>query len=323
MAVYTHLPTEEISALLSRYDAGQLKRAHGIAEGVENSNYRLETTQDQFILTIFEQRVDTEVLPFYLGLMKHLAGKGIACPQPVADTSGEVIQTVAAGKKAAMVTFLPGRAVTAPEASAEQLAQVGRLNAQLHLAAEDFPLKRVNDLSLAGWRRLYEKTAGRAAEVEPTLTALIGEELHHLMQAWPVAVLPSGAVHADLFPDNIFFDGESLSGVIDFYFACNDAFAYDLAITINAWCFDASHRYDKASAQALLAGYQSVRRLSDAEQEHLPTLLRGAALRFLLTRLYDWLFPVEGAIVTAKDPLEYLARLRRFQTEPLGKELVG
>lgn len=316
MAVYTHLTSHDIEALLERYNAGELTSALGIAEGVENSNYLLVTEQEgqerKYILTIFEQRVNAEDLPFYLGLMEHLAGKGIPCPLPIHARDGSVTQAVPGSQRpAALVSFLTGRSVR--QIQNHHVREVGTVLARMHLAGKDYAGKRANALSLAGWRRLYEKTATRADEVQPGLAAMIEQELHHLMDAWPVAQLPSGVVHADLFPDNVFFRDGALSGVIDFYFACNDAWAYDLVITMNAWCFENDGAFNVTKAKHLLAGYQSVRELSEKEREHFPTLARGAALRFLMTRLHDWLFTVEGALVTAKDPLEYARKLQFHQ----------
>lgn len=317
MAVYTHLASHEIEALLAAYDAGELASAIGIAEGVENSNYLLVTERGveevKYILTIFEKRVQEEELPFFTGLMEHLAEKGVPCPLPIRAKDGEVIRRTPGGKPAVLVSFLTGRSVR--QVQNQHVREIGEMMARMHLAAKDYPAKRVNGLSLAGWRKLFEKTAPRADELLPGLRHAIADELHYLMNAWPApAALPSGVVHADLFPDNVFFREGRLSGVIDFYFACNDAWMYDLTITMNAWCFESDGSFNVTKARHLLAGYQSVRRLTEAECKYLTVLARGAALRFLLTRLHDWLYTVDDAVVTVKDPLEYYRKLQFHQS---------
>lgn len=317
MAVYTHLASHDIEAMLARYDVGELTSAIGIAEGVENSNYLLVTERDgveeKYILTIFEKRVKEEELPFYLGLMEHLAGKGLPCPLPVQQRDGDVICRTPDGKPAVLVTFLTGRSIR--QIQNAHLRELGEMVARMHLAAKDYQAKRANTLSLAGWRKLFEKTAQEADRCHEGLKDLIADELHFLMNAWPSpAALPSGVVHADLFPDNVFFREGRLSGVIDFYFASNDAWMYDLSITMNAWCFESDGSFNVTKARHLLAGYQSVRRLTPQECKYLPVLARGAALRFLLTRLHDWLFTVEDAVVTVKDPIEYLRKLQFHQS---------
>ena len=300
-------------AVLALYDLPHLESFSGIAEGVENSNFLLRFADgSQRIFTILEARARLEDVPYYVGLMGHLAVKGIACPEPILGRNGSAVQALptAPQKACVMVSFLPGHGMVGQKITQTVARQLGEVLARMHLAGKDYPNKRANDLSLGGWRRLYEKTAQRADEVERGLAATIGEELQYQMNAWPVATMPSGPIHADLFPDNVFYDQGRLCGVIDFYFACNDLWAYDLAITINAWCFNVNHQLDSSVAKAMLVGYESVRPLTDAERESFQTLARGASLRFLLTRLHDWLFPVEGALVTAKNPLEYLAKLR-------------
>lgn len=317
MAVYTHLASHEIEAMLAAYNVGELTSAIGIAEGVENSNYLLVTEQDgaeeKFILTIFEKRMKEEDLPFYLGLMEHMVEKELPCPLPIHAKDGSVIQHTPDGKPAVLVSFLTGRSVR--QIQNHHTRALGETMARMHLAGKDYPSKRVNTLSLAGWRKLFEKTAQRADELHEGLQQAIADELHFLMNAWPApAALPSGVVHADLFPDNVFFRDGRLSGVIDFYFACSDAWMYDLTIAINAWCFENDGSFNVTKARHLLAGYQSVRRLTESECKYLPILARGAALRFLLTRLHDWLFTVEGAVVTVKDPMEYYQKLQFHQS---------
>ena len=306
MAVYTEIPDEEFDAFMKGYDLGAVLSLKGIAEGVENSNYLLGTEKGEFILTLYEKRVDRADLPFFLGLMEHLAGRGITCPLPVHDREGNALNRLA-GKPAAIVTFLTGMGVRRPRA--EHCGAVGRALAALHVAGEGFRLTRKNALSVDSWRPLFETCAGRADEVVAGLGAEIGRELDFLEAHWP-RDLPSGVIHADLFPDNVFFLGRALSGLIDFYFACNDMLAYDVAVCLNAWCFEPDAALNVTKARTLLAAYGAVRPFSPAEIEALPILARGAALRFLLTRLYDWLTVPPGALVVPKDPIEYYKRMR-------------
>lgn len=309
MAVYTDVAPGELEAFLAGYDIGTLTSFHGIAEGVENSNFLVQTTTGSYILTLYEKRVRPEDLPFFVGLMQHLAARGLSCPEPVAARSGAILAEVA-GRPAAMVTFLPGVSVRRP--TAHHCAELGRGLAQLHLAGADFRLTRANALSVAGWRPLLEAAGSAADTVAPGLSATVAAELAALEASWPQG-LPSGVIHADLFPDNAFFLDDRLSGIIDFYFACTDFLAYDVAICLNAWCFEADGAYNVTKGRALLAGYEAVRPLSEDEKAALPRLARGAALRFLLTRLVDWLNVPEGALVRPKDPLEYLKKLRFHQ----------
>ena len=306
MAVYTDFSDEELAAFMAGYDLGEVLSLKGIAEGVENSNYLLVTEKGQFILTLYETRVDPADLPFFLGLMEHLSARGITCPLPVHDRKGQALGRLAE-RPAAIVTFLQGMWVRRPKAS--HCAAVGEALARLHLAGDGFPLKRRNALSVGGWRPLFEMCNGRADEVMKGLGAEIAGELDFLEAHWPTD-LPSGVIHADLFPDNVFFLGAELSGLIDFYFACNDMLAYDLGIALNAWCFEPDVSLNVTKAKALLAGYAAVRPLTDREIAALPLLARGSALRFLLTRLYDWLTVPPGALVVPKNPLEYYKKVR-------------
>ena len=306
MAVYTEIPDDEFDAFMRSYDLGLVLSYKGIAEGVENSNFLVVTESGQFILTLYEKRVAAEDLPFFLGLMEHLAAKGINCPTPVHDREGKALKRLA-GRPAAMVTFLAGMWVRRPRA--EHCAAVGAALARLHLAGADFAIHRKNALTVDGWRPLYEQCGGRADTVRPGLAALIEDELAEADRSWPTD-LPRGVIHADLFPDNVFFLANKLSGLIDFYFACNDMLAYDIAVCLNAWCFEIDGSLNVTKARALLNAYCRARALSVEEQEALPLLARGAAVRFLLTRLYDWLTVPAGALVVKKDPLEYYRKLR-------------
>ncbi len=306
MAVYTDVAAEELAEFLSGYDIGELLSYKGIAEGVENSNFLLHTTAGYFFLTLYEKRVALADLPFFLGLMAHLAQHGIVCPQPVKTRRGETLGTLA-GRPAAIIDFLEG--VWPRKPSAAHCAAVGQALAKLHLAGRDFPMTRVNALSVSGWRPLFELAASRADGLQHGLRALLADELDHLEKSWP-RHLPQGVIHADLFPDNVLFLGDKLSGLIDFYFACNDILAYNVAICLNAWCFEADHSFNVTKARAFLGAYGRERKLSDAEQDALPLLARGAALRILLTRLVDWFNVPPGALVRPKDPLEYVRKLR-------------
>jgi homoserine kinase type II len=311
MAVYTEVSDEALRAFLVEYDLGDLLAFRGIAEGVENSNYALRTTAGDFILTLYEKRVDPAELPWFLGLMRHLAARGLACPEPVAGRDGEALRTLA-GRPAAICTFLPG--VWPRRPSVAHCGPLGAALARLHAAGEGFAAERPNALGPAGWAPLLERCRPNGDTVQAGLCAELDGHLAAILRDWP-AGLPRGHIHADLFPDNVFFleDAEhhpQVSGLIDFYFACTDILAYDIAICLNAWCFEPDLSFNVTKARALLAGYRAVRPLSEAELEALPVLCRGAALRFLLTRLYDWTNTPPGALVTRKDPLEYLRRLR-------------
>ena len=306
MAVYTDINEIELSAFLRDYEIGDLRSYRGIAEGSENSNFVLHTSGGEFILTLYEKRVDRDDLPFFLGLMQHLALKGISCPLPVQRRDGELIGALA-GRPAAIITFLEGVWPRRPNAT--QCREVGRALAGLHRAGADFALTRPNALALPGWRKLWEGARDRADEVDAGLKADIDADFALFERDWP-RDLPAGVIHADLFPDNVFFLGNELSGLIDFYFACNDFLAYDVATCLNAWCFEKDGSYNITKGAALLSGYESVRRLEPAELAALPLLARGSALRFLLTRLYDWLTIPDGALVQKRDPMEFARRWR-------------
>jgi homoserine kinase type II len=309
MAVYTDVSDEELEAFIGSYAIGALTSFKGIAEGVENSNYLVHTETGRYILTLYEKRVARQDLPYFLALMEHLAARGITCPLPVHDREGRTLKELA-GKPAALITFLEGLWVRRP--SIEHCAGLGEALGRFHRAGADFPMHRANSLSLPGWRLLFALIGKSADRVTPGLVAEIEKELLHLEQHWP-AHLPQGVIHADLFPDNVFFLGDKLSGLIDFYFACNDMLAYDVAVCLNAWCFEPDGSFNVTKARALLQAYESVRPLSAAELEWLPTLARGAALRFLLTRTYDLLNTDANALVKTKDPNEYLRKLRFHQ----------
>ncbi|MCC0044785.1 MAG: homoserine kinase [Brucellaceae bacterium] len=306
MAVYTDITETELAALLAEYGIGELRSYRGIAEGSENSNYMLHTSTGEFILTLYEKRVERADLPFFLGLMQHLANKGISCPLPVQRRDGGLMSEIA-GRPAAIITFIEGFWVRRP--SAAHCREVGKALAELHRAGADFELSRPNAMAIPGWKTLWDGARDRADEVEVGLALEVEADFASLEASWP-ADLPSGVIHADLFPDNVFFLGDRLSGLIDFYFACNDFYAYDLATCLNAWCFEKDFSFNLTKGRALLAGYQSIRELTRAETAALPVLAHGSALRFLMTRLYDWLHVPDGAMIQKRDPKEYLRRVR-------------
>ncbi|MEH6402278.1 MAG: homoserine kinase [Sneathiella sp.] len=308
MAVYTEVSDEDLDLLLSEYDLGEALSCKGIAEGVENSNFLLHAEKGYFILTLYEKRMNKADLPFFLGLMEHLESNGFVSPRPIASKTGETI-TETAGKPAAIIEFLEGRSVK--RIAPEHCALLGESLAKLHLAASDFSIRRPNALSIDSWRPLLEscQIGMLGGHIKENELQEIDDELRFLEDNWPKQ-LPEGVIHADLFPDNIFFLKEKVSGVIDYYFACNDFLAYDIAICLNAWCFESDASFNVTKARKLINGYRSARAISDVELEALPLLCRGAALRFYLTRLYDWINQVEGALVKPKTPLEYLKKLR-------------
>ncbi|GAA0531512.1 homoserine kinase type II [Rhizomicrobium palustre] len=306
MAVYTDVSFEELESFLAGYDIGAPLTFKGIAEGVENSNYFLQTTKGGFILTLYEKRVKVEDLPFFLGLLEHLSANGIACPLPVRSLEGAQSSRLS-GRTAALFTFLNGLSLRKPDGA--HCAAAGAALAKLHEAGKGFALKRKNALSYDGWRELVEACLPRADEVEQGLGELIRTAHDEITANWPVG-LPQGVIHADLFPDNVLFMNGQVSGLIDFYFACNDAYAYDLAVMLNAWCFEPDVAFNVTKSKSLIAAYCKGRELTKEEREALPILARGAALRFLLTRLYDWLNHDPNALVRPKDPREYSRRLR-------------
>ena len=305
LAVYTDVTDVELKAFLAGYAIGELTSYRGIAEGVENSNFMLHTTQGQFILTLYEKRVNEADLPFFLGLMQHLQQNGLVCPLPVLRNDGAMIAKLS-GRPAAIITFLEGTWPRQPDV--DHCRQLGVALAQMHIAGSDFAMVRRNGLTLQDWRPLWDKCAAFAESVVPGLVAEATGDLADLEASWP-SNLPRGVIHADLFPDNVFFLGGKLSGIIDFYFACTDILAYDVATCLNAWCFDPEGNFNVTKGAALLAGYQSVRVLNADEIAALPLLARGSALRFMLTRLYDWINTQEGSLVIKKDPKEYSRKM--------------
>lgn len=310
MAVYTHVSDEQLNDFLKEYELGEATSFKGIAEGVENTNFLLQTEKGRYILTLYEKRVNSGDLPYFLSLIDHLAKGGIICPTPVANRKGSALGTCA-GRPAALFTFLEGMSLRRP--AAEHCGALGAAMASFHKCGQSFELQRQNSFSLPGMQRFYETIEGDLSGIDPDLETLIEAELEELQKAWP-AGLPEGVIHADLFPDNVFFLGNRISGLIDFYFACTDFLMLDLAITINAWCFEPDGSFNVTKASRLLASYHEIRPITRAEIDALPIIARAAALRFLLTRTHDWLMPREGALVARKDPLEYLRKLKFHRT---------
>ncbi|MFN5902402.1 MAG: homoserine kinase [Novosphingobium sp.] len=318
MAVYTHLGAEVLAGLVAEYDVGALTSVKGIAEGISNSNWLVETTgQDgrgaRFILTMYEFRIEIEDLPFFLSLLDHLAAKGCPVPATIHDRQGQRFRLLD-GKAVALIEFLPGVSVSLPTPG--QAEAVGRVLAELHLAAADFPATRANGMGRAEWQRLAT-ALGEAglAGIDLGFAELVGRELPDLLASGPQD-LPRGTIHADLFPDNVLMLGDRVTGLIDFYFACTDLLAYDLAVTHAAWCFaNDGTGFDSGLSRALLSGYEAVRPLSAAERAALPLLARGASLRFAMTRAWDWVHTPADALVTRKDPLAYARRLE-FYADP-------
>ena len=301
-----------MAALIAEFGVGALVSAKGIAEGVENSNWLVDTTEGRFILTVYEKRVKAEDLPFFLGLLDHLAAAGCPVPRTIHDESGAAFRDWN-GKALALIEFLPGISLDAP--TSVQARAVGEALAAVHLAGQSFAAKRPNSLGVKAWRPLAAACEGHWDELDPALGELVHRELAALEADWPRG-LPQSAIHADLFPDNVLMQGDRVRGLIDFYFACTDAMAYDLAVTHAAWCFDhAGERFDPALSAALLDGYRAVRPLDAEEQRALPLLARGATLRFTLTRAFDWVNTPAGALVTRKDPLAFARRLA-FYADP-------
>ncbi len=310
MAVFTQVSDVALKAFLKAYDVGTVVSFKGIAEGAENTNYLLRTTKSTYILTLYEKRTRLSDLPYYLSIMEHLAGSGLPCPLPIKDKDGIALKQLS-GRSACLISFLEG--VSVAGINAEHCGAVGDMLAQMHLSMANFPAKLANAQSIQTWADLTEQITDQADALEAGLSDLIKDELVYLEANWPKN-LPMGTIHADLFPDNVLFTGDKITGVIDFYFACTDFMAYDLAVCINAWAFDENHIFQPARAKRMFERYDILRQFTGDELSALPILCRGAALRFLLTRLYDWQNQIEGAMVEVKDPLDYAKRLKFHQT---------
>ena len=308
MAVYTKIPRKELDIFFNRYDLGKVKKFFGIKEGIENTNYFVQTEKNKFILTIYEKRVDEKDLPFFIGLMTNLNNSDFKCPKPIINRNGNYISEIL-GKKAAVVTFLEGNAKKI--LSPDNCYEIGVETAKLHKITQNLSLKRQNNLSLNSWSELFYKVEKDSSKIYKKLPETIKKSLEEIKKNWPND-LPSGIIHGDLFPDNIFFKNNKFTGMIDFYFSCNDFYSFEIAICINALCFDGAKEnlsFNVTKAKKFIKGYTSVRKLENNEKKYLKVLSQGASMRFLLTRVFDYLNLSKGAIVTVKDPVEYLKRL--------------
>ncbi|MBL6595528.1 MAG: homoserine kinase [Candidatus Puniceispirillum sp.] len=310
MAVYTTVDDLTLAEFLSAYDLGNVLSFAGIAEGVENSNYLLRTDKAHYILTLYEKRVDADDLPFFMELMTHLAGMGMSCPLPVAAVDGSILQELM-GRPCAVFSFLDGTSSRYP--NREKCRALGASLATMHLHASGITRCRANALGPASWQPLLDSIGAGADEIAPAMQEMAQHRLGSILAAWPQD-LPQGIIHADLFPNNVLFIGDKLTGLIDFYFACEDIFAYDIGICLNSWCFDADGSFNLTKSRSLIRGYQSVRPLSEAEINAIPVLAAGSAMRFFLTRAYDWLHTPKNALVSPKDPMEYWSILRFHQS---------
>ncbi len=308
MAVYTKLTINEIKDFFSKYNLGKFLNYKEIKEGIENTNYFIQSEKGKFILTIYEKRVEENDLPFFIGLMKNLFEKKYPSPEPIINRNGNYISEIS-GKKAAVVSFLNGE--SKKNLTADNCKEVGINTAKLHLITKGLVAKRENKLSINSWKKIYNKVKKDCSKIHPNLAEAIEKNLDQIEKKWPKN-LPAGIIHADLFPDNIFFKEEKLSGIIDFYFSCNDFYAFEIAICLNALCFEGKKEnlsFNVTKAKKFIDGYSSIRKISEEEKKSLKILCQGAAIRFLLTRVFDYLNLTEGAIVKIKDPIEYLKRL--------------
>ena len=317
MAVYSPIFKEDLEKFLQKYNIGSLIKFDGILEGIENTNYKVQTSEDEYILTIFEKRVDPSDLPFFINLKNHLVKKNFSCPKPIKNIEGEYINLLN-DKNCVIISFLKGQKILKVENT--HCKQVGKMLALFHEKSKDFKQKRDNTMSHNQWKDIFLKNKNAEKNQFNDIMPCINKELSFLKTAWPND-LPKGIIHADVFQDNVFFKNNEFSGLIDFYFSCNDFFAYDIALTINAWCFDIKAQFEKDKFFHLTQGYESIRQLTTIEKKHLSILLRGAALRILLTRIYDYIFHPDGAYVKPKDPKEYYSILQFHQNNDLGELL--
>jgi homoserine kinase type II len=308
MAVYTKLSENQLVDFFSKYNLGKLLNYKGIEEGIENTNYSIATEKGKFILTLYEKRVEEKDLPFFIGLMRNLYDEKFPSPEPLINKNGNYISEIN-GKKAAVVSFLEGEAKNI--LSPNHCYEVGIHTAKLHLITKKLKGKRENKLSISSWRNIYNKVKKNCSKIHPNLIEVVEKNLDLIEAKWPTNI-PKGIIHADLFPDNIFFKGNKLSGIIDYYFSCNDFYAFEIAICLNALCFEGKNEnlsFNVTKAKKFIDGYSNIRKLTEQEKNSLKVLCQGAAIRFLLTRVFDFLNLTEGAIVKIKDPVEYLKRL--------------
>jgi homoserine kinase type II len=310
MAVYTKLEHQEVRQFLEQYNINNFKDYKGITEGVENTNYLIKTSEQDYILTIYEKRVDENDLPFFIKLLSYLSENKFPCPKPIANKNNEKINRIK-NKNAALVTFLNGQSKN--KITSEECFEIGKITAQLHEITKKFDINRKNNLSIENWESIFEKTIKQKIDLDESIIKKTKNYLNFLKDKWPKN-LPQGIIHADLFPDNIFFINNKVSGIIDFYFACNDFFAYEIAICINSLCFDNNSTFNMTKAKNLIDGYTSIRTLSEDEKKYLPILSMGAAMRFFLTRLYDFYHTDNKADVKIKDPFEYLKKIEFHST---------
>jgi homoserine kinase type II len=310
MAVYTKLEHQEVRQFLEQYNINNFKDYEGITEGVENTNYLIKTSEQDYILTIYEKRVDENDLPFFIKLLSYLSENKFPCPKPIANKNNEKINRIK-NKNAALVTFLNGQSKN--KITSEECFEIGKITAQLHEITKKFDINRKNNLSIENWESIFEKTIKQKIDLDESIIKKTKNYLNFLKDKWPKN-LPQGIIHADLFPDNIFFTNNKVSGIIDFYFACNDFFAYEIAICINSLCFDNNSTFNMTKAKNLIDGYTSIRTLSEDEKKYLPILSMGAAMRFFLTRLYDFYHTDNKADVKIKDPFEYLKKIEFHST---------
>ena len=308
MAIYTKLSENVLKEFFSKYNLGKLVNYNGIQDGIENTNYFVQTDKGKFILTIYEKRVEEQDLPFFMGLMRNLFDSNFPSPQPLINKNGNYITEIA-NKKAAVVSFLNGSAKKI--LSPDNCNKVGIESAKLHMITKNLKGKRGNRLSVDSWKKIYKKIKKDCTKIHPNLTNIIEKNLQEIENSWPKNI-PSGIIHADLFPDNIFFKGNKLTGIIDFYFSCHDFYAFEIAICLNAFCFEGKNEnlsFNVTKEKKFIDGYSIIRKLSEEEKKSLKIQCQGAAMRFLLTRVFDFLNLTEGAIVKIKDPIEYLKRL--------------
>ena len=310
MAVYTKLAHQEVEQFLEQYNINNFKDYKGITEGVENTNYFINTLEQDYILTIYEKRVDEKDLPFFINLLSNLSENKFPCPKPIANKSNEKINKIK-NKNAALVTFLNGQSKN--KITSEECFEIGKIAAQLHEITKKFNVSRKNNLSIESWQNIFEKAIKQKIDLDETIIKKTKNYLNFLKDNWPKN-LPQGIIHADLFPDNIFFTNNKVSGIIDFYFACNDFFAYEIAICINSICFDTNSTFNMTKAKNLIDGYSSIRTLSTEEKKFLPILSMGAAMRFFLTRLHDFYHTDNKADVKIKDPFEYFKKIEFHST---------
>ena len=305
MGVFTHISKENLNTFLEDYNLKEVQSFEGINEGIQNTNYKIKIDTKDFILTIYENINNTDDLDFFLSLMNYLSSKGIKCPIPIENSKSNYVGEIKS-KPAALLTFIDGKSTL--NIKKDHTFEVGKVLAEMHLNTKDFPLEKINDLSVDGWEKLLIKNKNKIDKFEKNLYKKIEDKIIIIRKKWPKD-LPSGVIHADLFPDNVLFRDGKVSGLIDFYFSCNDYFVYDLCICINAWCFNYKNEFQIDLFQNLLKGYQSIRKLEEEEINVIPLLCHASSLRFLLTRIDNWKNKNDLDIVNYQDPMEFLKRL--------------